>query len=91
MNQGTNNNKIILPTYKSRKVIGAMKIARVIENFNKTATLVPKHAAYPIITVPESWVQQHAPMSGGYYLLDEEDIPSYMSDKEFKKTYELEL
>lgn len=78
----TDYNTDTMPSYRSHKVVKAVKIEGVSENL---AALIVDGGK--TVTVGDPWLTRHKPEAGGYYVRYEDGYSSYSPAKAFEEGY----
>jgi len=79
---------IELPKYIGRPPqVGALKIAKVERHADGCATITPVENGYAPFRVYGNFVYTNRPKAGGYYVVNEDAFPFYLSADEFEKYY----
>ncbi len=94
VNEDGTRSKAGLPSYRSHKVVQAMKIAGVLRleeqaigSDKKTVSYLLTAEGLPSMSVSQTWHDQHSPEVGGYYVCYEDGYISYSPAKAFEEGY----
>lgn len=71
-----------LPQYKSHKVVGALKIAKIEGN-----VLTPADPGFAPFLVEKEYLQRNTPRAGGYYVVYADGYKSYSPAAPFEEGY----
>lgn len=93
-----NKQSIELPLYKCHKEVHALKIKEVHHNPNPDETgmtgacsygavLIPEDSAYGAIEVNATYMIQHKPVAGGYYVVYKGGYQSFSPADAFEEGY----
>jgi hypothetical protein len=73
-----------LPQYRSHKVVGALKIAKIEGN-----VLTPADSQFAPFLLDKEYLRKHSPEAGGYYVVYSDGYKSFSPAKAFEEGYTL--
>ena len=82
MNDTPNEQKIEMPKYTCNKQVHALQIHDLVGNY-----VVPENGNIPKFMVPDDWFEQYNPQPGGYLIVHDDGMRSYLSKEAFEGWY----
>lgn len=86
---------IEMPKYQCHKTVYALKIKTIVcdaeiargRKTDWSATITPEDSRYAPFKVDADYLQRHAPVAGGYYVVYEDGYTSFSPAKAFEDGY----
>lgn len=79
-----------LPQYRCHKVVGALKIEKIVaagERFSRHSVIHFEDKTFEPLSMPDSWVNQHKAVAGGYLVQYSDEYVSFSPAKAFEEGY----
>jgi len=81
-----------LPRYQCHKIVHALKIQSVLSDGSDNshdgrALITPAEYPYAPFEVERAWIEKHAPVAGGYYVVYKDGYTSFSPAKAFEDSY----
>lgn len=78
-----------MPLYKCHKVVGALKIDKIVPKTDGGVMLHFVATTYAPIRMDRDWVEKHDPQAGGYFVVYKDGYKSFSPAKAFESGYTL--
>lgn len=76
-----------MPRYKCHKEVWALKIAEIVSRGDGGAELTIADEGFLGIVVSKEYVDKHAPVPGGYYIVYKDGYKSFSPAEAFEQGY----
>lgn len=76
-----------MPRYKCHKIVGALKIGKILAHDDGTATIQTEEEGFGHFQVSAGFIKKHKPVAGGYYVEYEDGYVSFSPAEAFEKGY----
>ena len=78
---------VLMPRYRSHKMVSALKIAEIQFHLDGAATFTPEEPGYGAVALSSAFVAKHDPKVGGYYVVYEDGYKSWSPAAAFEEGY----
>lgn len=85
----SSSNQGLFPEYKSHATVHAFKIKKVSMDVRRGYILTSDHPRVSPLWISETWVQQHKPETGNYYVIYEDGSTGCLNGPSFERTHTL--